>query len=202
MPVTNSALAITVRHLRYSHDLLCARSDCFGHRLVGAFHVKIIRPRHGWEGMRRFTDHDGRSAHPHLCVRNPIAVHVPQDLFPAQALNQELKEVSGTLDKEVRRDRIEAWGDEQGVLLVRPDEYQPTGDPLRGRGSAYGTSTLSDGLGGMGCPCYRPRRYSSMNCHVWAPSKRRTRTEAISSGAKLPRFTPCLAPGSGVIGSQ
>lgn len=44
--------------------------------------------------------------------------------------------------------------------------------------------------------------YSSMNFHVFAPSSRRTRTEAMSSGSKFPRFTPCFAPGAGSSGSQ
>ena len=41
-----------------------------------------------------------------------------------------------------------------------------------------------------------------MNFHVSAPSNRRTRTDAMSSGSKLPRFTPCLAPGVASSGSQ
>lgn len=49
---------------------------------------------------------------------------------------------------------------------------------------------------------YESPVHSSRNCQVFAPSKRRTRTEAISSGSKLPRFTPCLAPSSGTSGSQ
>ena len=44
--------------------------------------------------------------------------------------------------------------------------------------------------------------YSSRNCHVSAPSNRRTRTEAMSAGSKLPRFNPCRAPGVRSIGSQ
>ena len=41
-----------------------------------------------------------------------------------------------------------------------------------------------------------------MNFQVSAPSKWRTRTEAIKRGSKLPSLTPCLAPGVGFSGSQ
>src|SRR5438552_9893461 len=46
------------------------------------------------------------------------------------------------------------------------------------------------------------RLYSSMNFQLSAPLKRRTRTDAISSGSKFARFTPCFAPGVGCSGSQ
>jgi hypothetical protein len=84
----------------------------------------------------------------------------------------------------------------------RPRSNRRAAGMARQRRTACRPVRLSEGLGALLALCYRPRRYSSRNCHVLAPSKRRTRTEAMSSGSKLPRFTPCLAPGSAVKGSQ
>ena len=88
---------------------------------------------------------------------------------------------------------------------ARPDSLQDQIHWLAGRltfeftrcgsGSPLQQVGCNEGLGGTACMRNRLRRYSSRNCHVSAPSKRRTRTEAMSSGSKLPRFTPCLAPG-------
>lgn len=71
---------------------------------------------------------------------------------------------------------------------------------------------LSRGVDYFGSPCkglgvslvMAPKRlnYSSINVHVFAPSNRRTRTDAMSAGSKFPRFTPCFAPGVGCKGSQ
>src|SRR5450432_1738335 len=63
----------------------------------------------------------------------------------------------------------------------------------------------------VGCPLdggvrrhvgYAGMDYGSTNFHVFAPSKRRTRTDAMSSGSKLARLTPCLPSEVGCNGSQ
>ena len=41
-----------------------------------------------------------------------------------------------------------------------------------------------------------------MNVQVVAPSKRRTRTDAMSSGSKLARLIPCLPSEVAIKGSQ
>ncbi len=86
------------------------------------------------------------------------------------------------------------WGDTVLVDTLGQSRLQ-TANPAGGRPLDGAVRRLIDhGPQGL--------NYSSMNFHVLAPSNRRARTDAMSSGSKFPRFTPCFAPGVACNGSQ